>query len=77
MDRRACIAVRVAWLIVALIALALARDFVDQQRYAGFTVRSPNAIFFDSRLGDFLVVPIPEPIPQAVRPTDPKAKQGV
>jgi hypothetical protein len=59
-----------------MFALMLACNFVDQQRFAGFTVRPPNAIFFDSRNGTFLIVPIPEPTPPSVT-VDPKAKQGV
>jgi len=82
MDRRACIWIRLAWLLVAGLALAIARDYVDQSRFAGFTTKPPVSVFFDTRYGQFYVVPLPDALqpPPMVKPPvllSPDTKTGV
>jgi len=83
MDKRACVYVRVAWLVVAMLAVLVCRVYVAQLRFVhiGFcppvVTGAPSLLVLDTFRVETRCVPLP-PLPQ-VAPTLPPSdkKTGV
>lgn len=58
---RMCVWIRLLFAALTFYGLTIARDYVDQQRYTMIGARNGAALMFDSLMGQFGWLPVPEP----------------